>query len=309
MTQLSIIVPVKNQKQHLLSLLSMLSRCDLTNCEIVIVDNSDEAMDIHHLTIPDLDIRYFHKTNSNISKNLNTGIKLANGQFIARIDSHVILQKDYFSNAIKILNVHPDINLIGGYTEIVNQKIENNLATRLYSSMLSFGRSRYKINEITKFIDVKTNKIYLGVYRRCLFDEMKFNEDIERRQDGEFNSKIKVESCLLTPKLRLKYILIHDEFFDLLKRSFNQGRSLTKNRKNVQISHMFPLFFYFAYLILAVLYPLQIIVLSIIPFISLSYLYFLETRCNTGEAIRAPLLIFLIHIYYLFGIFRGLIDS
>ena len=264
MIQLSIIIPIKNQEKRLNSLLTMLSRCDLKYCEIIIVDNSDVAIDIDNLNVSNLDIQYYHLANSNISKNLNTGIKHSNGQFIARVDSHVIMHEDYFSNAIKILQQQPEIDFVGGYTAIVNQNLEKNIASRLYSSSLSFGRSRFKINEMTKLLTVNTNKMYLGVYRRSLFDNIKFNESIKRRQDGELNSKIDIERCLLTPKLRLKYILIHDSIQSLFHRAFNQGRSLSENRKGVQFSHILPIFFYLLYLAMVVLYLIPVSLLSVI---------------------------------------------
>lgn len=309
MIQLSIVIPIKNQEKRLNSLISMLSRCDLKYCEIIIVDNSDVAIDIDNLNVSNLDIQYYHLKNSNISKNLNTGIKHANGQFIARVDSHVIMKEDYFSNAIKILQKHPEIDFIGGYTEIVNQKLEKNIATRLYSSALSFGRSQFKVNEMTKFLKVNTNKIYLGVYRRSLFNHLNFNESIQRRQDGELNSKIKRETCLLTPELRLKYILIHDSVNSLFRRSFKQGESLTENRKGVHISHILPIFFYLLYLSLIILYPIPIMIFTTAPYILISIFYHLETRCNFYESVKAPLLIFMIHILYSIGIIWGLRKS
>lgn len=116
---ISVIMGVHNEKDEYLRL-AVRSICQQTysNFEFIIIDDfSDEhcANLLKEISGADSRIRlYRNETNYGLTKSLNRGLSLAEGEFIARMDADDFSTADRFEKQLAYFSIHPDIDIIGG---------------------------------------------------------------------------------------------------------------------------------------------------------------------------------------------------
>jgi glycosyltransferase involved in cell wall biosynthesis len=62
-----------------------------------------------------------NEENLGLTKSLNKGLKLARGELIARMDGDDTSAPDRFEKEVRFLDEHPEISLVGTWTEIVDK--------------------------------------------------------------------------------------------------------------------------------------------------------------------------------------------
>jgi len=110
---LSIIIPNYNKEKYLKRCLDSLVSQDLSNVEIVVLDDCsvDGSRDIlsNYKNINIL----FNSINKGICNTRNIGVKIAKGKYITFIDSDDYVEKDYIFNIKKALKTGADLYIFG----------------------------------------------------------------------------------------------------------------------------------------------------------------------------------------------------
>lgn len=177
---ISIIIRAKNEEAWIKRCLTAIKHQEEKDFEIIVVDNesTDNTVKLAQefgckiLTIPADQFNY--------SKALNIGINESKGEFIVCISAHCIpLSPFWLTNLIKNFE-RPDIGAVYGRQEPLP---ESNLFDKRDLWMI-FGIEK-KIQHKSHFFDNANSAI-----RRKLWEEIKFNEDINGKEDWDFAQKI-----------------------------------------------------------------------------------------------------------------------
>ena len=67
-------------------------------------------------------VLFVNETNLGLTKSLNKGIKVAKGEFVARMDSDDISLPDRFLHQMEYMDAHPEISVLGGAIQEFNDK-------------------------------------------------------------------------------------------------------------------------------------------------------------------------------------------
>ena len=127
----SIIMPVKDCGEYLEAAVSSLISQDYPNIEIIIIDDGTQDNSLND--IPNLNnIRLIKNHGQGIVSALNTGIAMARGEYIARMDGDDVALSHRISTQINYLMENPEIGIAGAQVEII------------HSSEVGAGYLRYK---------------------------------------------------------------------------------------------------------------------------------------------------------------------
>jgi glycosyltransferase involved in cell wall biosynthesis len=120
--QISVVIPTYNRKQSLLRLLKSLSESDFLFVEVIVVDSGIEKCSADELrTFDKLKIKYLSSPPS-VCLQRNTGIGLANGEWIFLCDDDIEVPPNYIS---QLANHLKDNKLAGAASGLVLQKDDN----------------------------------------------------------------------------------------------------------------------------------------------------------------------------------------
>lgn len=124
--KVSIILPVYNAEKFLDETITSILNQSFEDFEFIIIN--DESKD----KSPDIIKKYFKKDKRiifvNNEKNLgcvntrNRGLRMANGEYIAVMDSDDVSLRDRFKIQVNYLDKHPEIFLIGGSAIVIDEE-------------------------------------------------------------------------------------------------------------------------------------------------------------------------------------------
>lgn len=110
---ISIIIPVYNVEKYLTQCLESVTNQTYRDLEILLIDDGSTDLSgkiCDDYSKKDSRIKVIHQANSGISAARNTGIKLANGEFICFIDSDDYVDLDFCNKLLNVLkNTNSDI--------------------------------------------------------------------------------------------------------------------------------------------------------------------------------------------------------
>lgn len=116
---ISVIMSVYNEEQYVEKSIRSILNQTVQDFEIIIFDDysTDATPDLIE-SIQDVRIRFYRNTeNCGLTRNLNKGLKLAEGKYIARMDGDDFSLPARFEKQVKYLEEHPDVMLIGCWTQ------------------------------------------------------------------------------------------------------------------------------------------------------------------------------------------------
>ena len=208
----SIVMPVYKRLEVIEFALKSVLDQSLSPIELIIVDNNTQKKDIFSLKklIESLKGNYSHpivyikspKNSGALARNL--GAKIAKGEFVAFLDSDVILDKDYYEILLKYF--YKDNNLIG-IQGLDRSLLENNSGKSFFSNMVNifeqFFETSVLFNRKKSFVspslavshpnlnnDFETNTEWIstcaGIFKRSLFDKYKFPEQFITYSNNEY---------------------------------------------------------------------------------------------------------------------------
>ncbi len=115
--ELSLILATRNNANVLSGFLSNLTLClQPQNWELIIIDNdsSDGTSGLVNSFADKLPVKYVHEGTPGKSRALNRGIKQVRGDIVLFTDDDIIPDKYWLVNTVKVMQAHPDINVLGG---------------------------------------------------------------------------------------------------------------------------------------------------------------------------------------------------
>jgi Glycosyltransferases, probably involved in cell wall biogenesis len=315
----SIIVPVYNEEKYIETCLSSILKQSYENIiEILIFDgmSNDNTRNIIN-NIDDTRIVLVDNEKKIQSAGLNTGIKMAKGDIIVRIDAHAVYDENYVKECVETLNKLKNENVVnvGGPTYLVTSGnyIEDCIVF-LHESKFGIGVAKFRQKDYEGYVDTVWN----GAFWRWTFDKVGFyNEELKRSEDNDMNNRItkagykiyqnKDVIAYYKPRVSVKKVLNQN-----LQNGKEIGNSLLSNREIIRIRHLVPAAFFASMVLFGVMYNcfyfskiLELLVLG--SYFSIDLLESL--RIGFKKGIRyLPLmfiLFFLLHVYYGAGTFIG----
>ena len=109
---ISIIIPVYNVEQYLTECLNSIINQTYKNLEIILVDDgsSDKSGEIcDEFALRDSRIKVLHQKNGGVSVARNNALDIANGDFIAFVDSDDTIEKEHISDMVNLLDDDTDV--------------------------------------------------------------------------------------------------------------------------------------------------------------------------------------------------------
>lgn len=253
--------------------------------------------------------------NANASINLNAGLNNSRGKVFCRVDSRCIVNTNFFKIGLEIFNSRKkEICALGPTATILpmHKGIIPELTSKLYHSPFLFGPSKFKNSYFYRFFEGKVSTIYLGFFDQ---KELKlingFDEKLKRKQDIELLNRLKLHTkkyLLNSAKLKLVYKLAQDQPIPLAKRAYNQGKFLTTKISSSRIIHFVPLLTVILFIFLSLKFN-SIFQVSIIIYLLACYLFSHLEINSFFQAFFGILLFPLVHLAYIIGNLRGLIDG
>lgn len=186
MIEISVVIPMYNSSDTIISCLDSVKYQTAISFikEIIIVndgstDNSFSKVEIYKKNNPTLPIFIINKSNGGVSSARNLGIKKANGNWVALLDSDDQWHINKIEHQLTYISKYKEILAIGGNrdNEIINigKKIENGL---------------YRIDCITY---LKKNWPHTSTFliNKIVFDKTGlFNEKMSHAEDGDLFMRI-----------------------------------------------------------------------------------------------------------------------
>lgn len=151
-----------------------------------------------------------NEKNKGLTKNLNYGIEIAQGKYIARMDGDDIAAPTRFEEQYQHMEANPNVVLIGsGYYTIDNHSKRYRLTLDSYDTL------------VTRWLCVFTPPLMhpCSMYRKTLIEQgLKYNENAFPAEDFDFWSRIIREGdCFVIPKALIDYRL-HDNNISATRR-------------------------------------------------------------------------------------------
>jgi glycosyltransferase involved in cell wall biosynthesis len=128
---ISVILPVYNAEKYLNEALNSILEQTYSNLEIIIVNDgsTDDSKNIISAYSDKRIISIHHQQNKGLIESLNTGIKFAKGDYIARMDADDISFVNRIQDQVKYLIDNPSISIVGSHAiffkEDINMPIQN----------------------------------------------------------------------------------------------------------------------------------------------------------------------------------------
>ena len=187
---LSVIVPVYNVKDYLSICIESILNQTYENIELILIDDgsidgSGEICDYY--LQKDCRVKVVHKINGGVASARNAGLQIANGEYVAFVDSDDYCDNYMFEMLMATAYcMHADIVACGG--EVLNEKnnvdvpawIKRTLSTKFVVSN-KFSSRTFAVRGLIPFL---WNK----VYKKSIIDllGLKFNSELEIGEDTVF---------------------------------------------------------------------------------------------------------------------------
>lgn len=186
---LSVIVPVYNARKYLSYCVESLLKLSIDNYELIFVnDGSTDGSDVLLNEYKDANsfIKVLHKENKGVVAARNSGIKIAQGKYIAFVDADDWVDSDIYTSFIKLMEANKDIDIcIARMVRSYSFDYEEDICSR--------GKNKIMTNvqamEAMIRCDLFRWELCGKIYRKCLFLKAPC-EDVAALEDLDFNKDL-----------------------------------------------------------------------------------------------------------------------
>lgn len=197
--KISVIIPTFNSGQYIKQAIESILNQTFQDFEIIVIDNNsvDDTVEIIK-SFNNPKIKIVKCSCAGIPNALNTGIDLAEGEYIARMDSDDISLPDRFEKQVKFLDEHKDCVLCSGLIRLFDDNELKNVEGR------SMGYDETKI-ELLFATPVFHPTV---MFRNKFFKEnnIKYDETYKTCEDYEIWSRIsRIGNIAVLPDILLNY--------------------------------------------------------------------------------------------------------
>ena len=192
MTSVSVIVPCRNEKSHIVGFLKCLASQVLPadiKCEYLVADGmSDDgtrellASFEHKLS----NFRILDNPQQTVSAGLNAAIRNARGEVVIRMDVHSEYASNYISECVRVLQESGAQN-VGGPALAVGTRYLQRAICLGYRSPFGCGGAKFHDPNYEGYVDTVT----YGCWHKSTLEQLGlFDEALVRNQDDELNLRI-----------------------------------------------------------------------------------------------------------------------
>lgn len=127
---ISVIMPVYNVENYVSTAVQSILDQTFENFELIVIDDAstDKTFDIINRFKDQRIIKLQNKANIGIANTLNKGLKLAQGEFIARMDGDDVSKPDRFNKQLNFMKSNPELIISGTHMDLINN---NGVFTKL----------------------------------------------------------------------------------------------------------------------------------------------------------------------------------
>ena len=122
---ITVLLSVYNAENYVGIAIESILKQSFTDFELIAVDDcsTDKSWDIvqQYMKLDSRVIAKRNKINLGGCKTLNVGLKLARGKYVARLDNDDWSYPKRLEKQLDFLEAHPDVGIVGGVMEIMNQ--------------------------------------------------------------------------------------------------------------------------------------------------------------------------------------------
>ena len=267
--QLSIIIPIHNEILYIQkSFESIILAGSEIESEFFFVDgqSNDGTYEWIKKEIKKIDnCRLILNDKKYVSHGFNLIFNQTKGKFISRVDGHTIYPKSYFSDALDIF-MKNNADVVGGPANHIGISWKGKVIANCMMHPFGVGNSKFRISKEKQYVDT----VPFPIYKRKVLEKIGlYDEELIKNQDDELNYRC-VENgfkILMSPKLKTNY-LVRDNLNDLSKQYFFYGFYKPLVFKKVSYGARFYQF------IPAIHSTLSILSLSVFPYTQYSLYYF-----------------------------------
>lgn len=194
------------------------------NCELIAVDgmSDDRTREIiQEISEEGTPIRLLENPNRTQAHGLNLGIRAARGTYIVRADAHCVYPPGYVKRCIELLEETGADNA-GGRMLPVGLNDSQQAIALAFQHPLGVGDARWHLGNYRGEVD----RVYLGTYRRELFDEIGlFDTNCRTNEDAELDIRIikAGKRVYLDSSIQVVYYP-RETFKKLIKQYFHYGK-------------------------------------------------------------------------------------
>jgi len=245
---ISVIIPIRNEATYIAACLEAVlnqQNLDDFDVEVIVVDgmSTDNSREI---------IKQYQQVHTNlilidnpgqiVPKGMNHAYKFAKGSIIIRVDGHCVIAPDYVSNCIRNL-YESDADGVGGPMQTIGETPISETIAEAMSSVFGVGDSAFRTtNGDTKYVD----SVPFPAYTRRIIEKVgKYDEELVRNQDDEYNYRIREAGgkLLLAADVQSKYYS-RGSLGKLWKQYYQYGfwkvRVLQKHPKQMSLRQFIP---------------------------------------------------------------------
>lgn len=195
MIKVSIIVPVYNVEHYLKKCIESIINQSLSDIEIILIDDgstdsSGEICDSYQKI--DRRIKVIHKNNEGLGLTRNSGLDIAQGEYIGFVDSDDYIDKDMYLNLYNASDQETADIVYGGYKKFINDKIIAN--HQLVNKKISFcGKEQITYFLFDLLATVPKEKkdslygatVWKGIFKRSIINNYNIKFVSERKLISE----------------------------------------------------------------------------------------------------------------------------
>lgn len=166
---ITVLLSVYNAENYVDIAIESILKQSFTDFELIAVDDcsTDKSWNIvkHYAKLDSRIIPKRNKVNLGGCKTLNEGLKLAKGKYIARLDNDDWSYPNRLKKQFDFLETHPDVGIVGGVMEIMNQ----------HGEVISQRKYKNSDEEIRKNIFLYSPFSHpLVMFRKSILDKVGF---------------------------------------------------------------------------------------------------------------------------------------
>jgi succinoglycan biosynthesis protein ExoA len=207
--RISVIVPMRNEAEHMPALVADLAEQDYDGeLEVLVADGDSEdgSRDVLQRAAAKagLDAVVLDNPRRVVSAGLNACIRRASGDLIVRLDCHTRYPPDYLRRCARLAEDTGAWNVGGQVVPEGVTTMERAVACAMASPFGGIGWTRHAAGERRATVDTVT----FGAFRPRAFAEAGlFDEDLVRNQDDEFNLRLRLKGgeIVLDPTIEVRY--------------------------------------------------------------------------------------------------------
>jgi cellulose synthase/poly-beta-1,6-N-acetylglucosamine synthase-like glycosyltransferase len=245
---IDIIIPIKNEEKYIYNcIISIIKQSyDISHLNIYAVDGYSEDNTLKILKKFE-NMPFFHivmNPHGYTSHALNKGLDKSQSDIVIILGAHSVLDKDYIDLTVKTLKII-QADCVGGTIQTIGETFMEKSISFAMSSPFGVGNALFRYAKKPGYVDT----VAFGAYKREVFEQIgKFDEELIRNQDDEFNYRLRKAGggIYLNPEIKA-YYYSRATLRKLWKQYFQYGfykvRVLQKHPSMMQWRHFVPVTF------------------------------------------------------------------